>query len=386
MKVGLKQCKRIAPVQNYRRYWLLVDFPFGKGNGTQSRSSGIRWMEEYIVNKQSQACSTRGLERGWYRLLMRFLLLLPGLRPIQALLTCHQTMFIRWIKALYVYIKAPRTGMRHFSILLFNGFRRGTIDKTLFIKKNKSDIMLVQVYVDDIIFGSTTQSMCTEFEDCMHKRFQMSSMGELTFFLGLQVKQQPMESLVGQTRTKDGQFEVLGKGITWMFFYKKPNEKCWFFTEIVDFLKGTSLRIQELVASIDNKEYTITEASIRSRLQLADATSITNLPDSGIYEGLATLGGFAGEHVPLLTINVAGAAQILGPTVTPVADEATTTGVGVETEGATTTPSGLDAGMDSGNIHESSLRSHEAPFHKDNEYLWGSIMSWVERVMLLEAA
>ncbi|GKE52453.1 putative ribonuclease H-like domain-containing protein, partial [Tanacetum coccineum] len=50
--------------------------------------------------------------------------------------------------------------------------------------------MLVQVYVDDIIFGSTTQSMCTEFEDCMHKRFQMSSMGELKFFLGLQVKQQ----------------------------------------------------------------------------------------------------------------------------------------------------------------------------------------------------
>ncbi|GJT16425.1 putative ribonuclease H-like domain-containing protein [Tanacetum coccineum] len=50
--------------------------------------------------------------------------------------------------------------------------------------------MLVQVYVDDIIFGSTTQSMCTEFEDCMHKRLQVSSMGELTFFLGLQVKQQ----------------------------------------------------------------------------------------------------------------------------------------------------------------------------------------------------
>ncbi|GJZ34599.1 putative ribonuclease H-like domain-containing protein [Tanacetum coccineum] len=69
--------------------------------------------------------------------------------------------------------------------------RRGTIDKTLFIKKNKSDIMLVQVYVDDIIFGSTKQFMCTEFEDCMHKRFQMSSIGELAFFLGLQVKQQP---------------------------------------------------------------------------------------------------------------------------------------------------------------------------------------------------
>ncbi|GKG36557.1 hypothetical protein Tco_0444235, partial [Tanacetum coccineum] len=56
-----------------------------------------------------------------------------------------------------------------------------------------------------------------------------------------------------------------------------------------------------------------------------------------------------------------------GPNVTPVADEATTTGVGVETEGATTTTSGLDAGMDSdGNIHDSSLRSHEAPFPKGN--------------------
>ncbi|GJT46835.1 putative ribonuclease H-like domain-containing protein [Tanacetum coccineum] len=70
-----------------------------------------------------------------------------------------------------------------------NRFRRGTIDKTLFIKKDKGDILLVQVYVDDIIFGSTKKSLCVEFEQMMHKRFQMSSMGELTFFLGLQVQQ-----------------------------------------------------------------------------------------------------------------------------------------------------------------------------------------------------
>ncbi|GJW56428.1 putative ribonuclease H-like domain-containing protein [Tanacetum coccineum] len=67
-------------------------------------------------------------------------------------------------------------------------------------KKKKSDIMLVQVYVDDIIFGSTKKSMCTEFEDCMHKRFQMSSMGELTFFLGLQVKQQPDGIFISQDK------------------------------------------------------------------------------------------------------------------------------------------------------------------------------------------
>nr|GEW05426.1 putative ribonuclease H-like domain-containing protein [Tanacetum cinerariifolium] len=73
--------------------------------------------------------------------------------------------------------------------LLENGFRIGNIDKTLFIKKGRDDIILVQVYVDDIIFGSTKKSLCNEFEQMMHKRFQMSSMGELTFFLGLQVKQ-----------------------------------------------------------------------------------------------------------------------------------------------------------------------------------------------------
>ncbi|GJT24656.1 putative ribonuclease H-like domain-containing protein [Tanacetum coccineum] len=150
-------------------------------------------------------------------------------------------------------------------------------------------------------------------------------------------------------------------------FLKKPTESVG-FTEIVDFLKvlqnPATVRtlangIQELVASIDNKEYTITEASIRSQLQLADATGITNLPDAEIYEGLATLGGFAGEHVPLLPAMLAGAAP-------DQADEATTTCVGVKTERATTTTYGLDAGMNSGNIHESLLRSHEAPFPKGN--------------------
>nr|GEV89924.1 retrovirus-related Pol polyprotein from transposon TNT 1-94 [Tanacetum cinerariifolium] len=86
--------------------------------------------------------------------------------------------------------QAPRAWYETLSTyLLENRFRRGTIDKTLFIKKDKDDILLVQVYVDGIIFGSTKKSLCDEFEQMMQKRFQMSSMGELTFFLGLQVKQ-----------------------------------------------------------------------------------------------------------------------------------------------------------------------------------------------------
>ncbi|GJS62751.1 uncharacterized mitochondrial protein-like protein [Tanacetum coccineum] len=78
--------------------------------------------------------------------------------------------------------------------------RRGKIDKTLFIRRDKGDILLVQVYVDDIIFGSTKKSLCTEFEKMMHKKFQMSSMGELTFFLGLQVKQKEDGIFISQDK------------------------------------------------------------------------------------------------------------------------------------------------------------------------------------------
>ncbi|GJR96940.1 putative ribonuclease H-like domain-containing protein [Tanacetum coccineum] len=92
-------------------------------------------------------------------------------------------------KALYGLYQAPRAWYETLSTyLLDNGFYRGQIDKTLFIKRVKDDILLVQVYVDDIIFGSTKKYLCTDFEQMTHKRFQMSSMGELTFFLGLQVK------------------------------------------------------------------------------------------------------------------------------------------------------------------------------------------------------
>ena len=69
------------------------------------------------------------------------------------------------------------------------------IDKTLFIKKSNSEIILVQIYVDDIIFGATQDSLCEEFVVAMKDEFEMSMMGELSFFLGLQVKQ-----------TKDGIF------------------------------------------------------------------------------------------------------------------------------------------------------------------------------------
>ncbi|GJT86312.1 putative ribonuclease H-like domain-containing protein [Tanacetum coccineum] len=122
-------------------------------------------------------------------------------QPLGFVDPAHPNKVYKVIKAFYGLHQAPRAWYETLSsFLLENGFRRGTIDKTLFIKKNKSGIMLVQVYVIDIILGSTTQSMCTEFKDCMHKRFQMSSMGELTFFLGLQVKQQPKVIFISQDK------------------------------------------------------------------------------------------------------------------------------------------------------------------------------------------
>ncbi|GJT68526.1 putative ribonuclease H-like domain-containing protein [Tanacetum coccineum] len=104
-------------------------------------------------------------------------------------------------KALYGLHQAPRAWYKTLSTyLLDNGFQSGKINKTLFIRRDKGDILLVQVYVDDIIFGSTKKSLCIEFEKMMHKKFQMSSMGELTFFLGLQVKQKEDGIFISQDK------------------------------------------------------------------------------------------------------------------------------------------------------------------------------------------
>ncbi|KAJ9542207.1 hypothetical protein OSB04_028713 [Centaurea solstitialis] len=104
-------------------------------------------------------------------------------------------------KALYGLHQAHRAWYDTLSsYLLENKFERGVIDKTLFIKRTKTDMLLVQIYVDDIIFGSTKEDMCKEFEELMHKKFKMSSMGELTFFLGLQVKQKKDGIFINQSK------------------------------------------------------------------------------------------------------------------------------------------------------------------------------------------
>ncbi|GKA93463.1 putative ribonuclease H-like domain-containing protein [Tanacetum coccineum] len=98
------------------------------------------------------------------------------------------------------WIEAMQKELLQFKLQEVCGFQRGKIDKTLFIKRHKGDILLVQVYMDDIIFGSTKKEICFAFDKLMHEKFQLRSIGELTFFLGLQVKQKRDGIFVSQDK------------------------------------------------------------------------------------------------------------------------------------------------------------------------------------------
>nr|GEU47957.1 hypothetical protein [Tanacetum cinerariifolium] len=242
-------------------------------------------------------------------------------------------------KALYGLHQALRAWYETLSIyLLDDGFKRGQIDKTLFIKRNQGDILLVQVYDDYIIFRSTKKEMCDAFEILMYEKFQMSSMGELTFFLGLQVKQKkegifisqdkyvakilkkfrfsdvkkastPMETSKPLLKVKDGEdvdvhmyksvigslmyltssrpdimFTIVVANSTTEVEYvatsKKPSESDG-FEQIVDFINANQINYALMVV--------INEASIRHDLKLNDAEGTSCLSNAVIFEELARM-------------------------------------------------------------------------------------------------
>jgi hypothetical protein len=92
----------------------------------------------------------------------------------------------RLTKALYGLKQAPRAWYGRLRGFLFSkGFEMGKVDKTLFLLRQGDDILIVQVYVDDIVFGRSSNSLVVKFAEDMSKEFKMSMMGELQFFLGL---------------------------------------------------------------------------------------------------------------------------------------------------------------------------------------------------------
>nr|GFA46609.1 retrovirus-related Pol polyprotein from transposon TNT 1-94 [Tanacetum cinerariifolium] len=113
----------------------------------------------------------------------------------------YQSHVYKLKKTLYGLKQAPRAWYDELStFLLQNGFSKGIIDLTLFTRRFNDDILVVQVYVDDIIFGSTDPRYSTLFSDLMKSRFEMSMMGEMTFFLGLQVNQSPSGIFINQSK------------------------------------------------------------------------------------------------------------------------------------------------------------------------------------------
>ena len=97
--------------------------------------------------------------------------------------------------------QAPRAWYKRLSkFFMEKGFSRRNVDTTLFLKKHKHDMLVAQIYVDNIIFGATNQSLCEHFAKEMQSEFEMSMMGELTFFLGLQVKQSKDEVFINQAK------------------------------------------------------------------------------------------------------------------------------------------------------------------------------------------
>ncbi|WVZ80652.1 hypothetical protein U9M48_028110 [Paspalum notatum var. saurae] len=103
-------------------------------------------------------------------------------------------------KALYGLKQAPRAWYARLKSILL----KSVLDKTLFLLSRGGDTLIVQIYVDDIIFGGSSHALVSSFAEQMSREFEMSLMGELQFFLGLQIKQGPEGTFVHQAKyTRD---------------------------------------------------------------------------------------------------------------------------------------------------------------------------------------
>jgi hypothetical protein len=108
-------------------------------------------------------------------------------------------------KALYGLKQASQAWYARLqTFLLEHGYVMGSVDKTLFTLNHGTDFLLVHIYVDDIIFGGSSHTLVSRFQEMMESEFQMSMIGELTFFLCIQVKQTKQGTFVHQAKyTKD---------------------------------------------------------------------------------------------------------------------------------------------------------------------------------------
>ncbi|GKE35465.1 putative ribonuclease H-like domain-containing protein [Tanacetum coccineum] len=230
-----------------QRVWILMDLPIGK------RAIGTKWVfknkkdERGIVirNKARLVAQGHRQEEGIdyeevfapmarieairlflaYASFMGFLVYQMDVKSVFLYGTIEEEVYVtqppgfkdldnpdkvyKVVKALYGLHQAPRTWYKTLAnYLLGNGFKKRENRSDIVYQEEKGDILLVQVYADDIIFGSTNKELCTGFEKLMKDKFQMSSLGELTFFLGLQVQQKQDGIFIRQDKYVD---EILKK-------------------------------------------------------------------------------------------------------------------------------------------------------------------------------
>ncbi|GKD41258.1 putative ribonuclease H-like domain-containing protein [Tanacetum coccineum] len=164
-----------------QKVWVLVDLPYGK------KAIGTKWVYRNKKDERGVVCPEisklvlghRQEEGIDYDEVFAPVARLEAIRIFLAFASYMGFVVYQMdVKSAFLYGKIDEEVYVSQPPGFQNGYRRGTIDKTLFLKKDKNDIILVQVYVDDIIFGSTKKSWCDEFEALMKSRFQMSSIGE----------------------------------------------------------------------------------------------------------------------------------------------------------------------------------------------------------------
>nr|GEU59528.1 hypothetical protein [Tanacetum cinerariifolium] len=208
----------------------------------------------------------------------------------------------------------------------------GTIDHTLFIRRKRGDFILVQVYVDDTIFGSSNPQLCREFEALMHEKFQMSAMGELNFFLGLQDLQKKDGIFLSQDKpdimfavcacathqvtpegsSQTGTLTIVATSTTKAEYVAAASgcgQVLWIQNQLLDYglskpweaqfqgitssillLIETTNEETKILATVDGKPRIISESSIRRNLKLRDEAGISSLPDAELFENLTLMG------------------------------------------------------------------------------------------------
>nr|GEW16286.1 hypothetical protein [Tanacetum cinerariifolium] len=313
-----------------QKVWVLVDLPKGK------RAIGSKWVfqnkkdERGIVIRNKAQLVTQGhtqKEGINYEEVFALVARIKAIRLFLAYASFMGFMVYKVVKALYGLHQAPKACYETLdNHLLENGFQRGKIDQTLFIKKQKGDSLLVHIYVDNIIFESINKDLCKAFEKLMKDKFQMSSMGELTFFRITNGKSAstPIDTEKPLLKYSDGEdVDVLTYrsmiGLLMyltssrpdiMYLKGKPHLGLWYPKDLPFNLvaysnsdhAGASLGrksttgghktndVVRLQALIDRKKVTITEDSIRQALRLDDADSVDCLLNEEIFAELVRMG------------------------------------------------------------------------------------------------